>query len=215
MGRLLISRVLIKEGCKLYRPLSVSFEIDKYSEPYVKFIFPDLARMDVEQFSVTDPNADSSVSIGKVPRGILEYTYHYIGGVSHFVHKQLKYLNEEKDVPTLHPTYIIKVIRLYIYDIKQLQPFYKKITCNDTVIEEEWNGNPRILSVYLAHTGPSINLEIAGKNPIRGLQFNTNVDTNARLLITDEEMLKPYTTKGNMGLYVPSEKIVLPNKTLL
>lgn len=210
MAKLSLRRLLIRNGPKLYRPVALSFERDKYSEPFVKFILPDLAKMDTEQFAGSDPNADSSVSIGSVPKGLQEFSYHYLGGVMHFKHRDLGYMEQERRVHTLSPSYLIKVLRLIIYDIQHLEPYTKKVTSHDFVFPPEWSGKPRILSVYLAHTGTEVRMEVESSRPLGGLQITTTVDPNVRVLITDEEMLGPFPPKGVLGVYIPNEKVVLP-----
>jgi hypothetical protein len=212
MTKLLLNRILLKDGTKLYRPLAISFERDKYSEPFVKFILPDLAKMDIEQFKGSNPLSDSSTQIGRVSKGLREFSYHYIGGVMHFKHDNLGRTQEERNVHTLSPAYIVKVLRLFIYDIQNFEAYTKTITSQDFVLSSEWSGKPRIISVFLAHTGPPINLEIVGSMPIDGLELTTDIDTDVRLLITDEELVGPYPPKVTLGVYVPNEKVVLPDK---
>jgi len=150
MNRLQIRRVIIKDlGGNYYRICNICNPIDKYKEPYLKIMFPDLK---YDMFIETSNDAELNITGRKlVSKRINEFSYHYINGISHYKSSSKEYYDQGKNLPKLKEKILINILRISIHSISGLKPFNKiKVTNKDLVLNNIFDGNSRCLEFQLS-----------------------------------------------------------------
>jgi len=176
-----------KEG-NFYRLCIFSNWQDKYGEFYLKIMFPDLVNVSL----ITGYHDKGIVELGeKLPNGIVEFTYHYRSGVSHFK-DLIGEVNRKRNLPTLIEFPALFLLRFVIrstsaFKIKKSP----KLNNNDFLIPGHFDGTARGLEFVISRvSGPWNVINEAGKAPVHTYKIPLE-DTNAFFHIADSVWVRP------------------------
>lgn len=149
MNKLDIKNIFIKDQQNnFYRICGISNPTDSRGEKYIKLVFPDLK--DVPLIGETN---DALMKITKselLKEGILEFSYHYRGGVSHYKEPRQKYIDRQYNLPKIDDKGGLHLLILKIHSLTGFKANNKsKIKNGDIVLRHSFNDKSREISFML------------------------------------------------------------------
>lgn len=194
-----MNRVLILgEDKKLRRVCKFGHDKDKKNEGYLKFSFPDLQGKLC--FSRDVP----------INEELIEFSYHFDGGVSHFKSRQGGHIKQKINLIKLGDTTLIYLFKYIIYDLDNFKVYRKNIEVNDLKLKDPFNlRKGRVIEFYLGHSKknaiiPEIRSDHSEYENIRLHPYAKEVD-DIRLLLVELDFKEKPMEKTGLSIFRPDE----------
>lgn len=195
MSKLRTNKIFLKDQAgNYYRICSVANPKDYTGEYYLKIMFPDIKDIPL----ITGEHDEKGVvgKIGRLPKGLQEFSYHYRSGVSHFKDSSGR-VDRETNKPTLFSFPALHLVR---FIVRSLALFGVKngseITGGDLVLPGVFDGRPRGFEFVISRLlGWSVTNE-QGKEPIYSYKIILE-DPNVSFYIADGIWNRPPIARGD------------------
>ncbi|MFA6392120.1 MAG: hypothetical protein WCW66_05245 [Patescibacteria group bacterium] len=195
-----IDRLLIKDDQNnLFKIFNILSESDKHKEPYVKICFPKNkfggALYDVDKSSEIIDNYYKQFK--RLNIELIEFTYHYISGVSHFKSKN-GHILQIKKLPGIKSKIPINILKIIIFDLDSLHTFNNQIIPGYFIIPNKFNlKQGRIIDIYI-NQKEDPNIEVGNKEGINYFDKYEFIDNEygIRITLTDQEFKNKPANNG-------------------
>jgi len=188
MQRILISN----EKSKFYRICAFSFNKDAEGEDYVKFSFPDLRNVKAEKAE------DNS---------IMEFTTHFISGVSHFKTSDQQRVHRNESESKFKDSGLIHLVTYTLYDLSHFKEFRKKLNEGDYQIGNIFDPvKGKVLEFYLSRLIEEINIPSNARTELANLEWRQfhpfeSRQKNYRMIMIEYDFKQKDRIKSGVSIF--------------
>lgn len=194
---MVMQRLLIKGGGgNLYRLCRFAYNTDGKNEGYIKFSFPDFKNR--QGFSSGIP----------IDQGVIEFSYHFEGGVSHFKTTQGNYPLQKKGLIQLKDTTLMHLFSCSIFDLSNLKVFKKQKALHDLELKDNFNKNKgKLIEFYLGHAVKNAIVPEIRANHLNceNLKLHPYSNGKVRLLIVELDYKKNPEKSNGITIFRPDK----------